>query len=154
MHFWPADGGARHLHSGPGRFDLLRQRLDIVTGLIELSARLVEARLVGARIDFKQQVAGADELIVPNRQGDDGAGDARRDLDHVRLHLSVAGPGVREKRPVLDQNGHDGEEKIAPVMMYFRLDFIAKVPPGQNGMSKYPTATVYSTAKATKTRGG
>ena len=105
-----ADGGPRDLHPGLGRFDFFDERLDSTGGLIECRARLVEARLVGAGIDFKQQVARADELIVPNRQGDDGPGDPRRDLNHVRLHLPVAGPGVGEMGPTREQDDHDGDE--------------------------------------------
>ena len=90
------DRGARHLDARPGRFDLLHGRLDASAGLVELRARLVEARLVRAGVDLEEQLAGAHELVVADRQRDDRPRHARRDLDHVGLHLAVPRPGVLE----------------------------------------------------------
>ena len=78
----------------------------------------MERRFVGARVDLEQQVALLDELVVDDRQLDDRAGDARRDLDHLGHHLAVPGPGVGHVVPVApedrgeqdhgDRGGHEG----------------------------------------------
>ena len=107
--------------------------------MIQVGPRLIEARLVGARIDSEKQIAGAYELIVPDRQGDDRPGNPRRNLNDTCLDLPIAGPGVGDMGPGLEEDDHDRQHTIAPVSSILRMDFMDG---GQKGMKRAPITTV------------
>ena len=80
----------------------------MVAGLIEAGVGLIHRRPIGARVDLEQQVARLDELVVLDRQLDEGPGDPGRDLDDIGAHLTVAGPRVGDVVPVLEGDRPSG----------------------------------------------
>ncbi len=100
----------RCLHRGRGGKDLLAQRRKLIARLIELCLGLFERCLVGARVDLEEQIASLHELIVLDRQIDDGTRHAGRDLNHVGPHLPIARPWIHDVVPVLEQHQRDRDE--------------------------------------------
>ena len=54
-----------------GGLDLPGERFDIVAGIVKLGVGLFQGSRKRTGIDFKQQVAGLDKLVVHHRQIDD-----------------------------------------------------------------------------------
>jgi hypothetical protein len=79
---------------------------DLEAGEPELGLRLIEDRLVGARVDDEEQVAGADPLVVDDRQRDDRPGDVRGDADGVGAHVGVVGARLVVEHAIDDHAHH------------------------------------------------
>ena len=108
-------------HLGPGDIDLGQFRLDlllqgqvVIPGIVKLRPGLCQVGLEGAGVYFKEQVIGLHELVIFHGQSDDRTGHARRDLDDVGAHLPVAGPGINDIVPVLEQHRDDGDQDNGP----------------------------------------
>jgi hypothetical protein len=69
--------------------DLLIERVDTGLRRRDIGASLVERRLVIARVDPRQHLAGLDLLIVVDRHLRDIARDVGTDQNRVRLHISI-----------------------------------------------------------------
>lgn len=54
---------------------------------------LLQRERIAGRIDFHQQVAFLDQLVVAHRQLHHLPGDIRGDIDHVGTHAAIARPG-------------------------------------------------------------
>ncbi len=104
------DRSLGHLDLRVRGLDLFLHGLHLVRRQVQVGPRLGQRSLESPRIQLEQEVAGTDELIVPNRQVDDRRGDSRVDLYDLRTHLAVTGPGVSDVRAVLEDHGKDGHE--------------------------------------------
>ena len=98
------------LHGGLGRVDLGAQVQEPIQGLVQAGPGLVDqVRLVGARVDLEQQVAGLDELVDQKKPLTYRPGPGRNADGRVGAYLAVAGPGVDDIVPVFpgdQQHGH------------------------------------------------
>ena len=105
----PRDVALRARQVGLARRDLRLQRAVVDVQRARLAHRLRQLRFglverdprVG-RIELDQRLAGLDEVGVVGGDGDDRAGDLRRELHDVALHVGVVGAlvVVEHQRPV------------------------------------------------------
>ncbi len=100
-----------------------------VSGLKPLGQGLVQLRFLGAGVDVHQRLARPHRLVVVDMNGDDLAGDLRRDMDDVGIDKGIVGVFIlaRDQPPddaTGDQEQHDshqgnpypgiGEGRLAP----------------------------------------
>ncbi len=84
--------------------------------LREVGFRLLQRDLRIGRVEHDQRVAGLDRLRVVRLHGDHGAGDLRRDLHDVAVHVGIVGVFMEARdeevvQAVCDGRDHDDRDE-------------------------------------------